>query len=131
MNARAILYSALTGDAQLTAIVPTERIYAAGSLEGSPARPWIVIRTGDESSRLRDDRSSVASQLRASVWVYDEPGSYLRIDAILTHVRRVLLAMPGDASAICCEWAGDGPELGDDELKAILRVGNFTLIGVS
>lgn len=66
----------------------------------------------------------------AEVWVYDEPGSYDRIDTIIDLLHGELVGPVPEPGKVSCEWAGDSGELADDQMKAIVRNATFQLIGV-
>lgn len=129
MNWRAWIFPKLQA-ASLS--VPASSVFAGGSLTGAPAsRPFIIYRLQGTDPLLRDDMDAVSSSTFAEVWVYDEPGSYDRIDAILTDVVASLSGAVASPGAVACQWQGNSPELSDDDLKAITRNATFRLIGAT
>lgn len=128
MNWRKWIYDKLT----TLSSVPASSILAGGSLTGSPTdRPFIVYRIGSEIPRLRDGFTAVTSSRTAEVWVYDDSGSYDRIDTILDEVKALLPGPVASLGATACEWISNGGEIADDEIKALCKVGSYQLIGAS
>lgn len=114
--------------------VPQTRVMAGGALDGPPAsRPYVIYRFLDEGVQIKDDSRPVAKDQIVQVWVYDDPGSYDRIDSIMDALES---GMPGPVvqhadytGCIAVNWNGRGPELFDDEMKAITRFALLSLIG--
>lgn len=105
--------------------VPAARVIAAGSLEENVGTlPMIIIKTGSESP---GPFPGVTTH-NAILWVHDEPGSYLRIDAIIKALKAldVQVAVPG---GVACRWIGDSTELADDGFHTITRNTSFQLQG--
>jgi len=135
MNWRKWLYETITETPEIVAVVPPASVFAAGSLDGPiVSRPYIVIRLVENIPQLNDGGVVVAYHDVGQIWVYDEPGSYDRIDAILTVVEDHLsgpVARGDDTEGlVCVNWNGRSPEFPDDEMKAITRFGQVTLVGV-
>jgi hypothetical protein len=128
INWRQWIYMTLTASPAATrAIVPVSSVYAGGSLTGRPHRsPFIVIRMMPNSVAVKQ---GFAHRQIAEVWAHDEPGSYQRIDRILSAVRADLVGPVTIPDAIACEWSGDSQDLPDDGLGTITRSASFTLIG--
>jgi hypothetical protein len=72
-------------------------------------------------------------QPRLEVWIHDNRGSYVRIDALIELVRTVLVAaVPMENSThriVDVEWTGDSPDLVDDGYNTNTRNARFTLTG--
>ncbi len=132
MDWRTWVYDRLRLDATILTDVPAESVYAAGSLTGAPAnRPFIVITFGAESPELNDgDRPSATSQ-RATVYVHDTPGDYLRIGRILRNVRTLLAGNVTGMSGggILGLWEGESSDLADELFKTIMRYGEYRFVG--
>lgn len=112
--------------------VPNGSVFSGGSITTPPEDfPFIVYRLQDKVARIKDDSVPQAVSQFAEVWVYDEPGSYDRIDTIIQLVRSELVGPVASPGKTCCEWSGDSGELADDEWKAITRNATFQLIGAS
>lgn len=128
MNWRAWLYSTLAANGAVTALVPAQRIHAAGSLEArEEVKPFIVIRLGFNAAELNEaDKPEVTAQ-DSAIWVHDEPGSYKRIDAVLIAVRAALVGQV--QTAIACSWQGDSGELSDPDQGTIVRNSTYRLLG--
>lgn len=129
MSWRNWIYTKLTAP-PINTVVDPAAVFAGGSITTSPnERPFIIYRIGANSPRLRDASNPVATSRFAEVWVYDDHGSYDRIDSILGTIRGELVGQVASPDKTCCEWIGDSIELADDELNAITRNSVFQLIG--
>lgn len=148
MNWRQWLYVKLATSSELLAKVSLDNIAAAGSIEGAPKeRPFILIRVGDETPELRDNAVAIATSRTASIWVYDEPGSYDLIDEIIDIIKSILqceversldatsvptiedtVFFSGGTQSI---WENDSLELADDVWSAITRNTNYRLVGAN
>lgn len=76
---RATIHQLLSQDVGLTAFIPTERWFEQGAVIDVPVKPFAILRW--ISPVAGNARQSYAHQLQ--VQVYDNRGSYKRIDKIL------------------------------------------------
>jgi len=123
MTWREFIFERLTGDAPLTALVG-DRIF--GTLEGSPDRPFVVIRFDPSVPAIKG-----AEVQDMTIWVHDEPESYTRIDEILPLIRAALegpVSIAGE-NGIHVDWSGDSQDLSDDARGTILRSSSYRLAG--
>lgn len=128
MNWRAWIYDRLSTDAAVLALVPAQRIQAAGSLEAREnVKPFIVFRLGADAPELNDADAPYVTGQDAAVWVHDEPGSYKRIDTIIQAVRTALVGQV--PTAIAATWQGDSGELSDPDQGTIVRNSTYRLYG--
>jgi hypothetical protein len=125
MDWRSWLYHKLSGSAGITILVPEENILPAGRLSEPPSvKPFIVLRLDPATYEFAD----VMSQ-GATIWVHDEPGSYLRIDAIIEAIHAALNGQVAEPKAIAAVWQGDSLDMSDDSYKTILRTTSYRLVG--
>lgn len=118
---------ALGNRASLTEILPATSHYGAGSLNVAPeVRPWLIIKMTDEDPV---PGMKMARFQGAEIWVYDDPGSYSRIDVLLEEVRKALLDNRPVTDGMIAVWEGNSPELADDQFGAIGRFASFRLVG--
>jgi hypothetical protein len=130
MNWRQWIYERLALSAPLLAVIPENRIFSSGSLEGQVvSKPFLMIRTGLETPEIEDDGQPVASSAQATVWVHDNPGSYVRIDSLLLIVRSSLIAPITSGQGVACIWQGNSNEFSDNTLGTITRNASFRLVG--
>lgn len=122
----------LVASATFTDRLPAESFFAGGSLEGPPDnRPFAVLRMEPEG-RGPFKGISVA---RGSLWVHDEPGTYLTIDQILQVSRDILCgegAIEGQriaANGGIIVWRGFSGDLANTDYGTILRTSTFDLYG--
>lgn len=107
-------------------------VYGGGSLTGSPEhRPFIVINVGLDVPELNDGDAPAWTRRMASIWVHDDPGSYDRIDDIISAIRGELVGQVSREGAICCLWDGDSDQLADDMMGTITRYISLQLVGRS
>lgn len=128
MDARGWAYNRLSELPEFVALVPMSSVYAAGSLTGSPAtKPFVVVRLDTLDVELNDADVPHVARQNLTFMVHDEPGSYVRIDAILGVLRRWL---PGSVpSAIACTWLGDSGDLAEDTYGTIMKQAVFQVTG--
>lgn len=107
-------------------LVPAKRIYGAGRFEDDPGeRPFIVIRCGPESRGPFPG----ATVRTATIWVHDDPGSYMTIDSILAAIKSDLEGAVTEAGGVAARWTGDSTELADEGFKTITRNTSYQLNG--
>jgi hypothetical protein len=127
---RAVVRSAIIGDAQLQALGVTSAGVLSGDIDTPEPRPFLNLKWG---TRLPAPYGGVAYRNTLAVWVHDEPNDYGRIESILARLRVVLVGIQGvpDTNDYVSQvqWNGDGPDLKDDGHRTITRVGNFTING--
>lgn len=129
MNWRPWVYGRLC-EPSVAALVPNSSVLSGGSLTLVPsARPFIIYRLNGETPALKDGFETIRTTNFCEVWVYDEPGSYDRIDEIIDAVKSEMVGMIVATGACACEWIGNSRELADDVFKAIVRNATFKLIG--
>lgn len=131
MSRQTWLYSKLINMAPLTTLLPAASIKGSGSITVVPSsRPFMLVRYLPSTIEQRDDGKVRAFKESVQFWVYDEEGSYGRINEILdvleTNLPGPVLDEPG---LLHVDWNGFGPELFDDQFKALTRWGAATLVG--
>lgn len=124
-------YARLGGSLELAIVgVPIGSIYGAGSLEGKPASmPFIVITFGEELADIRDDGVPTVASQYMTLWAHDEPGDYLRIDAVLEACKLALVGQVAVPGGIVARWEGNSGDLSDDRYGTIVRNSEYRLIG--
>lgn len=115
---------------KLVNVLPAAQVFAGGALAEVPAvRPFIVYRLNNKTAAMRDNDRAIATFDVLDVWVYDNPGSYDRIETTLEAVKVQLVGQVASVGAIACSWQGDSGELADDALKAITKNSTYRLVG--
>ena len=128
MNWRSWLYTRITTDVGVLALLPVGSVFAAGSMEGrEDTRPFVVVRLGSNTAELNDADEPYVTNQEAAIWVHDEPGSYKRIDDTLAALRAALAGQVNEA--IAAIWQGDSPELSDPDQGTIVRYSSYRLYG--
>lgn len=110
-----------------SAQVITAQVLQGSAVTDQPPFPFVVhkysVTTPTPSRRGRNG---------LEVWVYDAPGSYLRIDAILQAIKIRFAgyphAGPGGYIAVV-DWASDSADLPAEEFHGITRMSAFNLVG--
>jgi len=128
MDWRGWAYDALTFSTAITDVIPVESIYGSGAVEAVPdVKPFMVIRLELQTPELNHaDAPEITSQFM-SLWVHDEPGSYVRITEVLAVARGILVGAV--VGALACAWQGDSGDLADDTYKTITRNSSYRLLG--
>lgn len=107
---------------------PASKVFQGSVVNDQPEFPFLVHRY-----RITVPTASNRGMPGLEVWIYDAPGSYLRIDAGLKAVRDYLLGINdrrvGNEHISQIEWTGDSPDLPAEEYRGIARTGSFNLIG--
>lgn len=132
---KATIHQLITGSAPLTALIPTERWYTAGSVVDVPIKPFAILRWITPVAGAA--KQTYAHQLR--VEVYDNRGSYQEIGRILGGPHRsggVFPLLAGisdlvgpDGRVTMADYLG---ESGDDvnvDYKANMRYSSWQIIG--
>lgn len=125
---RRLLYQVLTGNSELTNIIPAARWFQQGSIDDQADRPFAVF--GFTSVLPTPSR---APQPQVQIWIHDKKGSYNRIDAVLGILRKYLESLPevsdGESRIVDVIWASDSPDLVDDGFDTNVRYSSFILTG--
>lgn len=99
------------------------------SLDSVPqVKPFLSHRMGVARSIIRDDNATKALTTPLQVWVHDNPGDYLAIDALLEEVRKVLEAAPSSGKFIQARFLEHSEDLADPEMGTILRFSRYLLV---
>ena len=110
-------------------------VYWTGSIDEHAPRPFMVLRNrGNLPGEYRG-----AKKRGYEVWVHDAPGSYSRINRLLSLVESAFgsgfpsfLADVDDnilAVVAQADWQSDSPDLQDEGLGTICRMSSWTVIG--
>jgi hypothetical protein len=134
---RTTFYQALATDLAFSTLIPGERILEA-SVISVPETPtpsiadgmWAVITQNALDPGLVH---TSAVQGRGQLYIYDSPGSYLRIDNAHRVARdlfeRVIPFTVGDEVLAGADWEGVSDDRFDDQYNAIYRVASWRLTG--
>jgi hypothetical protein len=113
-------------------LVPPDRILQGSSVEEAPPDFPFIIHKYSIGNRSVSGRGRPGLE----VWVYDRPGSYLRIDKILRDVRYRFAGYPfttsdGEEHIAVVDWTNDSADLPAEEFHGITRMSAFNLVGRS
>jgi hypothetical protein len=127
---RALLHSTLAGHAALTDIVG-DRIYhssalGVGGVPAQPKQPYVVYHELSNGTYPEVRETSRAGSHIFQITVYDERGSFIRIDQALQAVRETVSGLPGTVSpsgARCldAEWQGTSEDISDEEYDSNVK----------
>jgi hypothetical protein len=129
---RAAVYSLLSSSSELAALGFTGgSIYRSVSAESPEQRPFMVLRWGNETPAFGTTGTEFLT-----VWVYDEPGDYGRIDSALLAIRNVLTSavqVAGTDNKILtqADWSGNSEDLYDDMFACITKNSLYTVVSRS
>lgn len=122
---RALAMQALKNYSPLHEDVAPENMRSASAINKQLPRPCIGVRLHTTFPVGR----RVGERCYVQVWVYDDPGDYMRIDRILYNVRAALEAMVPIGSFLEARWIETGVDLRDDPMEAITRYSRFQMTG--
>jgi hypothetical protein len=97
-------------------------IFGSNSVDDVPApRPFIVLHWGS----VEPTRYGTVGRRELTIWVYDEPADYARIDAMLRRIRTLISSAVGVATTLGwlhqVDWLGESDDLWDESYQAIAR----------
>lgn len=134
---RQLLHSSLLANAELTAIVG-QRVYQSSSLgvgdvPPDPPKPYILYTELPSDPYRAVQETSRAKARYFQVYVYDDRGSFVRIERILAFIRETLLSLIGavSPSGVRCtdvQWQGESGDISDVELDANSKFGNVRFV---
>lgn len=123
-----LVYAALSQDAALNALgIDADSCWAAGSFDGPQPTPFMVIRWGLVTRGIGPSNPATVT-----LFVYDDPGSYERTNAILLRARAVMLGLSATGTAsnwiTSVQWLGDSEEGNDDAYRTLMRNAEFSVV---
>lgn len=132
------LCTALTGT-PIDAGAGEFKIWQIGNLgvagvPASPPKPFILVQQGVTAPFQAVSEQSDAENVPFQVYVYDEQGSYVRIDALIRRFEPAIKHLAGSVSltgARCLgvTWGGVSQDFIDPTFDAAARFASFTLTG--
>jgi hypothetical protein len=123
---RQLVYEALMASDELRDEVDN-RIFAASNVDYQGKKPLIVLRSHTSFPIARAEGRGLGSRTYLQLWVHDKPGSYVRIDKVLSICRKVLEAMPPQDNFLEATWIESGVDLRDDQMETITRYSRFQI----
>lgn len=134
---RATIHQLLVGVPQLTAVIPTERWFQFGSVPDVPKKPFAILKW---LSPVRSNSGASMHQLQ--VVIYDDHGSYKRIDDLLgdqyksgVTVYSVLAGVAGlsgpDGYVAQADYLGHSGDNMDSDYKANMKFSSWQIAGRS
>lgn len=119
MSKAADVYTLITGlDLTAHGVTPSA-ITRSASAVNPEHRPFVIVKWGAETQAF-----GMVAEAELSIWVYDEPSSYVRIDAILADI---VAALRADTSLGDVRWNGTSADLYDDVFMCVTRYASLTL----
>jgi hypothetical protein len=127
---RATMHQLLIGTGALTALIPSERWFQAGSVTDVPRKPFVVERWLAPVSGAA--KQTYLKQLRLDV--HDNRGSYDLIDRFNAAVQPVLYAVSNltgpDGRISQCDFLGLGGDQEDEVYGTNYSFSSWQVIGV-
>ena len=127
---RAVIRSAIIGDATLQSLGVVASGVLAGDVDTPEPRPFLNLKWGTTNPA---PFGGVAQRTVLGIWVHDQPNDYERIDAICRRLRILLPSLTGlqDLADYVSQvtWDNDGPDLKDEGHGTITRVSTYTVNG--
>jgi len=126
-----VLVPAIKADPDISGLV-ADRVFAptalgVGNIPADPQKPYLTWNEMP-SDRVASVRETSRATLRQyQFFVYDEAGDTLRVNEILSHLRRVVEDLaPYNQDGIRISeatWLGESQVYSDDEMGAVVRYG--------
>jgi len=119
---RTWVYATMTGSAPLAAKVGT-RIHQSTSIDRTPdVKPFIMYRQTSDISFMRGDDGDQVASNGYFIFVHDEPGDYLDIDATIAILRALFSDVVDQANDIVrCQWIETSEDFRDDDMGTICK----------
>lgn len=123
------VFHLLSTDSALNALGLTSDTILGSANQRSPEyRPFAVLSWGENTPFV----GQMATR-HLDVWVYDEPGSYVKINSAIKRVREILCDenVHVDSNGqhfSTAQWRGDSPDLYDDIFKCVTRYASFDVL---
>lgn len=134
---REYVFGLLADDATLAAaagFADTQALSAAmfgsNAVDDKPGpRPFIVLHWGNVDSQ----KFGSTGRRDLTIWVYDEPADYTRIDAVLRRARTLIESAVGVQTEVgwlnAVDWLGESDDLWDESYGAITRNMSLRCVG--
>jgi hypothetical protein len=140
---REIARDILINTAAFTAIIPATRISQLGGITSPPditVGPWAGIRMMPMLKGIGPGEGSLKGSHRQelTLWIYDQPRYYERIDQAHKIARAAFLAAAPRSKVIadggtvwltCVEWNGESEDNYDDQWRASTRSASYYFVG--
>lgn len=125
MSRRSFLYGQLTHSSELQAFVGDRIFQGSSMLTATTPKPYIVYHLGNNTDeRLAEDHP--ASRFFFQLYVYDEVGDYVQIDAIGDTLRTLLTGTGSKAEGIVTtRYLERSQDLIDEKLRAAFNYLRF------
>lgn len=129
---RKTFYNLLKEHAPFADLVKPELLFAEGAVPDAPQDfPFAVMRWGTETPELGESASHMFA-----LWVYDDGGEYLRINAALKAAKDALAPADGTGMRTTSggvlmgvHYLGRSPDLKDDDYHALARYASWRVVG--
>lgn len=131
MDARTWLHGRVVGRAALTALLGegADSVLQYKSYGEPPQhKPYVVLKLGETERAFSGDGEVLAARTFAQIWVHDDPGSYLAIDAVILEARAALEGDVSDSEVIRAEWLETSGDMEDPSLGTVMRWARLQLI---
>lgn len=132
---RTLIRNLLIANTELNLILEG-RWFEWSSLVDQPEFPYGLIRLSSQQPSVT--ARSITRQGRAEIWVYDERGTFTRIDEALRHIHTVMdnvvnAERTADGGRLVrlslADWGQDSTELWDEQRRANARSSTYNLVG--
>jgi hypothetical protein len=134
---RRLLHTSLLANALVVAEVG-QRVYQSSSLgvgdvPPEPQKPYVLYTELPSDPYLAVRETSRAKARFFQVYVYDNRGSFVRIERILALIRETLVSLNGTVSpsGVRCtdvQWQGESGDISDEEYDANSKFGNVRFV---
>lgn len=125
---RTYLRSALVHDQALASLGVVPAGVVSGDADSNYERPLINLQWGETTPGIGPVNRRVLV-----VWAHDVPGSYVRLDLVVSRIIALFLGLRGGQTQTGwlnqIEWLTTSGDLRNDDRKTILRTCTFQVVG--
>lgn len=97
------------------------------TVDTPPNRPFLVLRWGTTTRGM-----GTTNRRTLTVWVYDQPNDYHRIDLMVKRIKEIFRELEGTVyewgSITTIEWEQDSDDGEDDVYGTILRTSQYSIL---
>jgi hypothetical protein len=129
---RKTIMQIIGSNAEVLEAIPLDNWHQASDIDTTPVKPFGVYRLSGTGPGVT--RSSPSKEVRLELWIHDVPGSYLRIDKLLSSLEStfnaVVHASAAEGESISqTAYESRSPDLDDSGFGSICKATIYTLIG--
>lgn len=134
MTSRIWVYDRMKNDSALALLTTPSggqpQIFVSTTIKSVPKhKPFILYRQTSETQTFRGDDSEAVRSTGFMIFCHDEPGTYVQVDTLMGHLRRLFSDTNDPAANIVrSTWVDASEDLHDDDLGTITRYARIQVL---